>query len=398
MNISQLADKETKVSDITFKGVIISGSDVIDGYLTIGGGTITSVGKSPPGCDVINLGKSYIVPGFIDLHIHGIHQMLLDNGTEDLKQICKTLPQYGVTGFLPTLSPRPKGEDVTFLSVLSETETEGAEILGFHLEGPFLMITGALAAEAVSGADEERVNALIDAAKPYQAIFSISPDVTGIEKLIPLMATGETPVFITHTAATVEQTQHAIALGARHATHFYDVFPCPTVSEPGVRPCGAVEAILADERVSVDFILDGVHVDPVAVKMALISKRRGPGKVCLITDANVGAGLEPGQFSFGDSGDIYFEYKGAPARSVKDNTLAGSGLTMDQALRNAVRWLELDLAQASKLVSHHPAQVLGLGHKKGVLKVGYDADFVVLDDNLNILQTWINGNCFFNKK
>ena len=82
------------------------------------------------------------------------------------------------------------------------------------------------------------------------------------------MARDNTPVFIPHTAANVEQTQRAIELGARHATHFYDVFPCPPVVDPGVRPCGAVEAILADERVSVDFILDGVHVDPVAIKMA----------------------------------------------------------------------------------------------------------------------------------
>ncbi|HHU27186.1 MAG TPA: N-acetylglucosamine-6-phosphate deacetylase [Bacteroidales bacterium] len=370
---------------------------MIDGYLTTGGGTITGVGNSPPGCNVIDLGESYIAPGFIDLHIHGIHRMLVDNGAEDLKGISKTLPQYGVTGFLPTLVPRPKGEDAIFLSELSTTETEGAEILGFHLEGPFLKITGALAAEAVSGADEERVSSLIDAARPYKVIFSISPDVSGIEKMIPLMATNGTPVFMTHTAATVEQMRQAIALGTRHATHFYDVFPCPTVSEPGVRPCGAVEVILADERVSVDFILDGVHVDPVAVKMALISKRKGPGKVCLITDANVGAGLEPGQFSFRDSGDIYFEYKGAPARSVKDNTLAGSGLTMDQALRNAVKWLDLDLVQASKLVSHHPAQVLGLGHRKGLLEEGYDADFVVLNNDLNVLQTWIKGNCFYEK-
>jgi N-acetylglucosamine-6-phosphate deacetylase len=315
-----------------------------------------------------------------------------------LKEICKILPQYGVTGFLPTLAPRPKGEDAEFLSELSKTETEGTEVLGFHLEGPFLKITGALGAGAISGADEGRVHALIHAAKPHKAIFSISPDVDGIEKLIPLMAANGTPVFMTHTAASVEQTQQAIALGVRHATHFYDVFPCPAVSEPGVRPCGAVEAILADERVSVDFILDGVHVDPVAVKMSLISKRKGPGKVCLVTDANVGAGLEPGQFSFGNLGDICFAYEGAPARSVKDNTLAGSGLTMDQALKNAVKWLGLDLVQASKLVSHHPAQVLGLGHKKGLLEQGYDADFVVLNDHLDVSQTWINGKCFFERK
>lgn len=382
---------------IAFKGLIVSDSEVVEGYLITWGGTIIGIEKSPPGCEVIDLGESYIMPGFVDLHMHGIHRRLVDNGAEDLKEICRILPQYGVTGFLPTLAPRPKGEDAAFLSKLSKTETQGTQILGFHLEGPFLKITGALGAGAVSGADDERVQSLIHAAKPHKAIFSISPDVDGIEKLIPLMAENGTPVFMTHTAATVEQTQQAIALGVRHATHFYDVFPCPAVSEPGVRPCGAVEAILADERVSLDFILDGVHVDPVAVRMSLISKRKGPGKVCLITDANVGAGLEPGQFSFGNIGDIYFAYKGAPARSVKDNTLAGSGLTMDMALKNAVKWLDLDLVQASKLVSHHPAQVLGLGQKKGLLKEGYDADFVVLNDHLDVLQTWINGKCFFDK-
>ncbi len=394
----KVGEKNNNMSKKNIKGKIVLNDRILEGYLIVEGGKITGITSERPQGEITDMGNTFIVSGFIDLHIHGIHRMLVDNGMEDLKRICQVLPQYGVTGFLPTLAPRPKGEDAAFLSELSKTKTKGAEILGFHLEGPFLMITGALSAGAVSGADRERVNALIEAAKPRKAIFSISPDVSGIEELISLMATNDTPVFMTHTAATVEQTQQAIALGARHATHFYDVFPCPAVSEPGVRPCGAVEAILADERVSVDFILDGVHVDPVAVKMALISKRKGPGKVCLVTDANVGAGLEPGQFSFGDSGDIFFAYKGAPARSVKDNTLAGSGLTMDQALRNAVKWLDLDLVQASKLVSYHPAQVLGLGHKKGLLEAGYDADFVVLNNDLDVLQTWINGNCFFKIK
>ncbi len=184
-------------------------------------------------------------------------------------------------------------------------------------------------------------------------------------------------------------------MGARHATHFYDVFPCPEVTEPGVRPCGAVEAILADERVSVDFILDGVHVDPVAVRMALKCK---PENVCLITDANVGAGLEPGRFTFGNSGEIEFAYKGAPARSVEGKYLAGSGLTMDQALRNAMKWLHLDLPEAIRLLTYNPAKVLGLNNKKGLLAPGYDADFIVLDNELEIIQTWINGKCFFKKK
>lgn len=383
---------------ISFKGRIVTDAGIVNGYLTIKDGAIVGMGDSCPDNQMVEMGDAYLFPGFIDLHIHGVHTSLVDDGGEALSEICRILPQYGVTGFLPTIAPRPKGEDSAFLSLLAKTKTEGTEILGFHLEGPFLKITGALNSEAIGDSDTGRVTALINAAKPYKAIFSISPDVEGIENLIPLMAENDTPVFMTHTAATVEETQRAIALGARHATHFYDVFPCPPVTEPGVRPCGAVEAILADERVSVDFILDGVHVDPIAVKMALACKAKGPGKVCLITDANVGAGLEPGRFVFGNSGEIYFSSKGSPARSVKDDTLAGSGLTMDQALRNAMQWLDIDLVEASQLLSTNPAKLLGVDDKKGKLAIGYDADFVVMGDQLEVLQTWIHGKCFFKKR
>ncbi|WP_298649924.1 N-acetylglucosamine-6-phosphate deacetylase [uncultured Proteiniphilum sp.] len=383
---------------LSFKGQIVMTSGIKDGYITIENGYIIDVGELPPDNHIVDMGNAYILPGFIDLHIHGIHTSLVDDGPEALTEICRALPQYGVTGFLPTVAPRPKGEDEAFLSGLVKTETQGAEILGFHLEGPFLKITGALNSDAIAHSDADRVRSLINAAKPYKAIFSISPDVEGIETLIPLMADNDTPVFMTHTAANVEETQRAIELGACHATHFYDVFPCPEVTEAGVRPCGAVEAILADERVSVDFILDGVHVNPVAIKMALACKAQGPGKVCLITDANVGAGLEPGRFVFGNSGEIYFSSKGSPARSVENNTLAGSGLTMDQALRNAMKWLGISLVEASKLLSANPAKVLDIDHKKGKLSVGYDADFVVIDEKLEVLQTWIKGKCFFGRK
>lgn len=390
-----MIEQENRKEVIVLSGKIVSGDSLINGYLSIEHGKIKTITSSRPMGKVIELGNVYLIPGFIDLHIHGVHYSLVDNGPEDLAQICKTLPQYGVTGFLPTVAPRAKGEDALFLSQLAKNKTEGAQILGFHLEGPFLKITGSLTSDAISSAETPRVEKLIEAAKPYKAIFSISPEVEGIEQLIPLMAQDNTPVFITHTAANVEQTQKAIDAGANHATHFYDVFPCPAVTEPGVRPCGAVEAILADERVSVDFILDGVHVDPVAVKMAMKCKPESAGKVCLITDANVGAGLEPGRFVFGNSGEIEFAYKGAPARSVNGSTLAGSGLTMDQALRNALKWLDVDLVQVSKLLSTNPAKVVGLEQSKGVLKEGYDADFIVLDQEYKVIQTWIDGQCYF---
>ncbi|MCE5186879.1 MAG: N-acetylglucosamine-6-phosphate deacetylase [Planctomycetaceae bacterium] len=333
----------------------------------------------------------YLCPGFIDLHIHGTRQYLVDNGPNDLDHLCTILPSYGVTGFLPTVCPLPKGKDADFIRTLAKVKSRGTKILGFHLEGPFLTLTGALPPEALGNADAERLKSLIKAALPNKAIFSIAPDFKEITELIPLMAQNNTPVFITHTKATGEQTQLAIKAGASHATHFYNVFYPPDETEPGVRPCGAIEAILADENVSVDFILDGEHVSPAAVQMALHCK--GADKVCLITDANVGAGGQPGKYQFGKE-QVEFRYAGSPARFVKDGRLAGSGLTMNRAIKNACKLLGTDLPLAAKMASQNPARVLRLDDI-GSIEIGKQADLVLLNEEFDVIQTWIDGNCCF---
>ncbi len=353
--------------------------------------------ETTPVDQVIDAKGLYLAPGYIDLHLHGTHQYLIDHGAKDLSALCRLLPQYGLTGFLPGVLPLPKGEDAEFLSSLAKTQYTGTQILGFHLEGPFISIPGAIPKDTLSKNDPDRVKSLIKAAKPYSAVFSISPELEGISDLIPIMKQNNTPVFITHTRADVKQTQAAIETGARHATHFYDVFPVPPETEPGVRTCGTVETILSDPRVSVDFILDGVHVDPIAVKMALACK--GPDRVCLITDANIGAGLPPGRFKFQPDVEVEFAYKGAPAR-MSANTphpggLAGSGLTLDQAVRNAIEMLGVDLPQAVRMASTNPARVLGLDHSKGQIKAGFDADMILLNESLHVVQTWIGGICSF---
>lgn len=360
--------------------------------IIISDGKIKNISKdSQSNFESIDGKNNYLCPGFIDLHIHGMHEYLIDNGVDDIKNICKILPRYGVTGFLPTVCPLPKGRDSQFLKTLSQHNSTATKIYGFHLEGPFLTITGALPPEALGNADIQRVQALVDSAKPYKAIFSISPDFENITDLLPYMSKGSTPVFITHTKADVKQAQAAINAGACHATHFYDVFYHPEMTDPGVRPCGAVEAILADENTSVDFILDGEHVDPVAVKMAL--KCKGPDKVCLITDSNIGAGNKPGVYQFGKE-KVKFSYPGAPARFIKNNTLAGSGLTMNKAVRNAVKLLDVDLPQAVRMASTNPAKVLKL-ENTGSIKVDHQADLVLINENFEVLQTWINGKCCY---
>ncbi len=341
---------------------------------------------------MVDARDSYLAPGFIDMHIHGLLCYAIDRGPEDLQEICKALPSYGVTGFMPSVAPLPAGQDVRFLSRLAQVRSEGALILGFFLEGPFLAMTGSLPPEALGKADPERVEALRRAGSPYPVIFAASPDVEGVLELIPRMAQEGAPVFLTHTRADVEQTIAGIRAGIRHATHFYDVFPCPPEKDPGVRPCGVVEAVLADPAVSVDFILDGEHVHPVAVRMALACK--GPGGVCLITDANLGAGLPPGVYQ-GLGGEIRFAYSGGPARMTENTaypgSLSGSGLTLDRAVRNARELLGLEIPLSVRMVSLNPARVLGLESSKGRIEEGFDADLVLLDRQLNVLKTWVGG-------
>ena len=364
-------------------------------------GKIEAVGapeeiEAAAGDEVIDAAGDYLAPGFIDLHFHGAHEFRIDIGPDDLAGLTKLLPRYGVTGFLAAVTPKPKGEDSVFLRSLAQAETEGASILGFHLEGPFLTLTGALKPEDLGQADVQRVRALIEAAKPYPAVFSVAPDFPGVLDLVAVMGAEQTPVFMTHTAADVAQTQRAIEAGVRHATHFYDVFPCPPEVDPGVRPCGAAEAVLADPRVTVDFILDGEHVDPVAVRMALQCK--GAGSVCLVTDANIGSGLPPGTYMTPE-GEVVFAYAGGPARQpnnpIMPGALSGSGLTMQTAVRNALKFLDVDLPLAVRMASANPAAVLGLDDCKGKVAAGFDADLVLLDKALEVRQTWVAGRSVY---
>jgi N-acetylglucosamine-6-phosphate deacetylase len=390
---------------ITNASVILPDSVLPDHAVFCHDGLIKLVGPSEElaglrADTVADVRGGYLAPGFIDLHFHGLEHWLVDNGPDDLAAICRTLPKYGVTACLPAVCPRPPHEHAALAASLAAVTTAGAHVCGFHFEGPFLTVTGALPPDALGPADAARAAQLRKAAQPHRAIFSIAPDFPHIGEILPTMTRDGVPAFITHTRANVAQTQAAIRAGARHATHFYDVFPVPEETEPGARPCGAVEAILADPRVSVDFILDGVHVDPAAVQMALQCK--GPDRVCLITDSNVGAGLPPGRYRFGTHAEVEFSEAGGPARltggSHMPGGLAGSGLTMDRAVRNALVMLAIGIPQAVRMASANPAGVLGIADRRGRIAEDCAADLVLLDRMLEVRQTWVAGQCVYRRE
>jgi N-acetylglucosamine-6-phosphate deacetylase len=346
-----------------------------------------------PDMAVVDGGGQYLAPGFFDLHIHGAMNHLADQGPDALEALSQALLPYGVAGFLAGLTPqKDQDKEMEQLKALSGRSYQGSAVLGFFLEGHYLALSGAIS-NIPRDYSPERVSQRIEALRPYPAVFGISPETPGICDLLPLMTQFGVPAFITHTRATADQTEQAIRAGATHATHFFDVFPYIGDQEGGVRGCGTVEAILAGDQTTADFILDGEHVNPIAVRVAL--KALGPDRVSLCTDANLNAGMPPGTYtSLGDQ-EITVAYPGAPAR-LGPNThspggLCGSGLTMDRAMRNAVSLLGLPLTQAVAMASTNPARVLGLGCRKGLVAPGYDADLILLDEQLTVTANWVGG-------
>ncbi len=383
--------------------VLQPGEGIVANSIQVRDGRIAAVGLSAPGSrdadEIVDGEGRRLTPGLFDVQTHGIHEFLYERSPEDLLAGLNCLAQYGTTSVLPTLYSCMKRDNLNHVQRLAAVlhKVDRVSIPGFHMEGPFLALTGA-GADTQSG-DVGYLEELLAAAEYRVAAMSISPEVPNILPVIErLMERGVKP-FVTHTRAGVAETQAAVDAGATHATHFYDVFPLPEERETGVRPVGAVEVFLADPRCTVDFICDGVHVHPIAVKAALAAK--GTEGVALITDSNIGAGLPAGLYDtpWGYPVQVSSE-KGTrvhDARHPLNGALAGSGLTMDAGMRNLLRWLRIPQAGVWEMGTRTPARILGLKNK-GIVATGADADLVLWDDDLRARRTWVSGRCVYERK
>ncbi len=373
---------------------VFPGEKTVTTSIRFADGIVAAIGLDAPvpGDTVIEGRGLRLTPGLIDLHVHGIMRYNFDSGPDDLLAASRAFARFGATTVLPTVLPRKGPDTFPRLAALAEAleKVEQVKMPGFHLEGPFMALPGA-GCDVIPG-DVGLLEELLSVCRQRVKAMSLSPDTPGIIPVIERLCERGIRPFVTHTRATLEQTRTAIAAGARHATHFYDVFPMPEVIDPGVRPAGAVEAFLADPDVTVDVIADGCHVNPLVVQLAVRVKTCSG--VAVITDANIGAGLPPAEYPTPWGYPVRTK-PGDGARIADPNhpsygALAGSALTMNGAMANVLEWIDEPPETVWAMGTATPARIAGLPDA-GTLAVGKPADAVLWQDDLTPAMTWLDG-------
>ncbi len=358
-----------------------------EGWLLVERGHIADLGWDAPPPDVearhIDLQGQSLVPGFIDLHAHGaVDCDTMDATPEALRRMAGFYARHGVTAFLATTVSAPHQDTLAALDNVARVArkgTDGAVLLGAHLEGPYLNADrcGAQNRAHVRPPDSGEFAAFL--ATGIVRLVTLAPELPGSQALIALATEGDVTVALGHTRADYETVCRAVDLGATQVSHLFNGMDPLHHRKPG-----AVCAALNLDALRCQVIADGVHVHPPVLALALRTK--GAERLILITDAMRGAGMPDGEYEMGGRKVTVRE---GVARTG-DGSLAGSTLTMERGLQNMMAAGDLDLSQALPMVTPTPAQALKL-EQKGAIAVGMDADLVVLDEAMNVTLTMVEG-------
>lgn len=389
-------------------------SSLVEGTIRCSGAKITSVGLHPnanPSSELAAHGTQpnavgeavdgtgyYALPGFIDIHIHGgMGADAMDGSAEALQTVARFLVQHGVTSFCPTTMTAPHSEIRAALDAVRHAQSRGkaaiennepirgARILGCHVEGPYIspQYPGAQPADYIRPPDLSEFRELVELG-PVRLI-TLAPEAPNADKLIALALEHGVVVVVGHTNATYEECVTAVNLGATQATHTYNAMSGLHHREPGT-----VGAVLTIDSLSAQLIADNVHVHPAA--MQVLYQCKGHQGIILISDAMRAAGLAEGQYSLG--GQDVFVQQGTCR--LADGTLAGSVLTLDEALRSYMAATSSSLYEAWPATSRNAARSLGMADALGSIAPGYWADIVLLDADFRVAATIVAGQLVYN--
>ena len=372
-----------------------------DGAVLVDGQRIEWVGRRdelvvPKDAQHLDAGGGSIVPGFVNMHIHGAGgYSTMDGKVASLQAMCQLLTRHGVTSWVPTTGSAPLDViEAAYVAIrrAQESKMEGAEILGGHVEGPYLSSEerGAHAVELLIAPRPEEYSKLLKHADVMR-VFTVAPELPGALELIRELKKRKVLVSVGHSIAIDEELSRAVDVGLSHATHMF--CNMGTLRRANLRRvAGLVESVLLDDRVTTEIITDGHHIAPSLMKLAL--KVKGPEKLAIITDGSSLTGLPPGSYTRSGR-EIILEEE---ISYVADRSAyAGSVATMDHCLRCAIESMDLSLPDALRMASLTPATILGVADRKGSLETGKDADVVILDDDLRVVHTVAGGRVFDTK-
>lgn len=366
-------------------GKVILKDQVIDANVFVSGSKITEISKRQPEDEtVIDAKGRYVSPGFIDVHSHGRGGSDTMYPTfDDINTITAASIKTGVTSILPTTMTMSVEDTYAAIKNVAENidKVDGSKILGVHMEGPFFnkKYKGAQPEEFMIEPTVENYHALTGEYDWAVKKLSLAPEREGCIPLIEYLVKEGVTVSIGHTDATYDQAVAGINAGATSGTHTYNAMTPLTHRNPGV-----VGAIMSHDQVYAELILDGIHVSFPAAKVLL--KAKGLDKVMLITDSIEASGLPDGQYKLGNQ-PVYVKDNAA---RLKDGTLAGSILALNDAVKNAYKNLDLTIYEAVNLASYNPAKNLNL-IDLGEIAVNKTADIIMFDDDIRVDFAMVDG-------
>nr|WP_267423045.1 MULTISPECIES: N-acetylglucosamine-6-phosphate deacetylase [unclassified Curtobacterium] len=362
--------------------VDVAGS-VTDGWVLLNGDTIHAVGSgpdAPTADDVVDLGDAVLTPGFIDLHGHGGATVAYEDASVGPSLAMHRA--HGTTRSVLSLVANPVDVLAESLGHIRQVMAADPLVLGVHLEGPFLSPhnKGAHNEQFLIAPTPADVDALLSAGEGVVRQVTIAPELPGALDAVRRFVDAGVVVAVGHTVGTYDQARAAFDAGATMLTHAFNAMPGLHHRAPG--PIGAA---VADDRVTLELILDAVHVHPVVADTLF---RAAPGRVTLITDAMGAAGAADGDYRLGS---LDVTVTDGVAHVAGTDTIAGSTLTQDVALRNAVALAGRSLPEAVAALTSVPARALGLGDRLGRLAPGFAADLVALSPALEVQRVWGAG-------
>lgn len=378
-------------SDLILSGNLWSESGFKPGRVVIRDGRIAALDFSPasPSEADFDFGEALITPGLIDLQLNGGLGLDFTQQPETVEIVAEAVSKWGVTAFLPTFITAPFETYHAALQYLQDRKPArpGAHVLGAHLEGPYLnpAFRGAHDASFIREPSLGELNRLLT----YSSLkfITLAPEEPGGLELIRQAAAHGILLATGHSGATYEQGLAAFAAGATCATHLFNAMPPLHHRKPGL-----VGAVLDRPDVTANLIVDGIHLHPAIVK--LIYRLKGWQHTCLVTDAMAGMGMAPGRYEL--AGQVVVVDK-TSARLAERDTLAGSILTLNAALRNMVEFSGCPPYEAVAMATVVPARLLGIADHKGRLQPGFEADIAVFSPDFEPLLTIAGGTVVFSR-